>query len=85
MTRCGQQTAALRDFDPAHVRFGQSRPMRSMWNVHALALRPSKWTCASCLDTSANAGADLSGFVPSVPAAMIQVRGLMRSHKLDHA
>jgi hypothetical protein len=79
MTRCGQQTAALRDFDPAHVGFGQSRPRRSMWNVHALALRPSKRTCASCLDTSA------SGFVPSVPAAMIQVRGLMRSKKLDHA
>ena len=31
----------------------------------------------------ANAG--LSGFVPSVAAAMIQVSGLMRRHQLDHA
>jgi hypothetical protein len=28
MTRCGQQTVALRDFDPAHVRFAAIKAIR---------------------------------------------------------
>src|SRR5262249_36058987 len=31
------------------------------------------------------ANVELSGFVPSVAAAMIEVSGLMRPHQLDHA